>query len=191
MDLHRALTDAVEIAGEPLLPVPDTAAELLTEVQAPPRLGAHLRLVHDVAHRLTASLGRLDYNRTAVLFGAATHDIGKVEHPEELSGPGSKHEPAGYALLIRFGVPDEFARFARTHASWTLPGLTVDDLLVSVADKVWKAKRVTELEDLVVRQLAEATGTDMWEAFLVLDEVLGSLAQHADERLAVQANYPI
>jgi len=28
-------------------------------------------------------------------MGAALHDIGKVLHPEELSGPGNAHEIAG------------------------------------------------------------------------------------------------
>jgi hypothetical protein len=30
--------------------------------------------------------------RDAVLFGAATHDIGKTVHIDELSGPRSAHE---------------------------------------------------------------------------------------------------
>jgi hypothetical protein len=45
-------------------------------------------------------------------------DVGKVVHREELSGPGSAHEPAGYELLVAHGVAPERARFARTHAVW-------------------------------------------------------------------------
>lgn len=59
------------------------------------------------------------FDRGAVLYGAASHDIGKVIHVGELTGPGSKHEGAGYALLIAHGVPPQMARFARTHGSWT------------------------------------------------------------------------
>ncbi|MFG1955016.1 HD domain-containing protein [Micromonospora sp. NPDC048830] len=109
-------------------------------------VAAHLRAVHDVAVRLTDAVAdrfpQLGMDRSAVLFGAATHDIGKVLHPEELSGPGSAHEHAGHELLLRRGVDESLARFARTHASWHLAGVGVDDLLVSLADKVWKGKRV-------------------------------------------------
>ena len=47
-----------------------------------------------------------------MLFGAATHDVGKVLQPSELSGPGSAHEPAGHALLLAHGVPERLARIA-------------------------------------------------------------------------------
>jgi hypothetical protein len=38
--------------------LPGTAAELLHDLEAPARLGAHLRLVHDVAWSLTDAVGR-------------------------------------------------------------------------------------------------------------------------------------
>ena len=41
----------------------------------------------------------------SILFGAATHDIGKVLHPEELRQPGREHESAGASLLAQYGVP--------------------------------------------------------------------------------------
>jgi hypothetical protein len=168
---------------------------LLELYRAPPRLAAHLRLVRDVADELTGALAReapaFSFVREAVLFGAASHDIGKVMHVAELSGPGSAHEAAGYEILRQHGVPEEFARFARTHASWTAPDVTIEDLLVSLADKVWKAKRVTDLENLVVARLAEATGREAWQAFMDLDGVLDRLASDADDRLAFQAAYPI
>jgi hypothetical protein len=107
-----------------------------------------------------------------VLFGAATHDIGKTVHPGELSGPGSTHEQAGYQLLLDHGVAETMARFARTHAAWTGPNITIEDLLVSLADKIWKAKRVPDLEQLVLDRLAAAAGQQPWEAFLALDTVL-------------------
>ncbi|MDG4821079.1 phosphohydrolase [Asanoa sp. WMMD1127] len=86
-----------------LRPLPVEVADLLVALDAPPRLAAHLRAVHDVACQLTTALRArypaLIFDREAVHYGAATHDIGKVIHPEELSGPGSAHEPAGHALL--------------------------------------------------------------------------------------------
>jgi hypothetical protein len=183
--LDRALTDSA------LRPLPGPAAELLRALDAPPRLGAHLRAVHDVAWSLTDTLGRLrpdlEFDTTAVLFGAATHDIGKIVHVAELSAPGHLHEEAGRDLLLRYGVPAHLARFAGSHGSWDSPAATLDDLLVSLADKVWKAARVPDLEERVSRHLGGAP----WAAFLALDDVLQELAAGADERLAFQGAHPI
>src|SRR4029453_486403 len=130
-----------------------------------PRLGAHLRVVHDVAWSLTDALGRrwpdLDFDTPAVLFGAATHDIGKVLHVEELSGPGSAHEAAGERLRLGYGVRGPRAPLGGTRcarraprrgpaAARTAPGPPLEDLLVSRADKIWKGSRVPELEQRVI-----------------------------------------
>lgn len=190
--LRRALT---EPGHPPLRPLPEPAAALVEQLDAPPRLAAHLRAVHDVAYRLTHWLQehypRLTFDRTTTLFGAAVHDIGKTIHIAELSGPGSAHEQAGYELLVAQGISPELARFARTHASWTLPDIGIEDLLVSVADKVWKAKRVPDLEQLLVDRLTAASGQQPWQAFLTLDDYLDSLAAGADHRLAFQSAHPI
>ncbi|MGW0581299.1 HD domain-containing protein [Streptomyces sp. NPDC002920] len=184
-----------ETSDPPLLPLPADVAALLAEVGAPPRLVAHLRAVHDVAAQLLEWLGRhcpgLTVDRAAVLFGAATHDIGKVLHTGELSGPGARHEEAGRELLLARGVPPELARFAGGHASWDGPGVGVEDLLVSLADKVWKNKRVADLEDLVVAELSRASARPAWQEFLALDEFLTAVGDHADRRLAWQATHPL
>ncbi|WP_405010461.1 HD domain-containing protein [Kitasatospora sp. NBC_01539] len=179
-------------APEPA-PLPAEAGALLTELAAPPRLVAHLRLVHDVALRLVDALGaELGADRHGVLYGAATHDVGKVLHPEELSEPGSLHEEAGRALLLLArGVHPDRARYAGTHASWTLPGISTEELLVSLADKIWKGRRQADLEDLVAGRLAGARRQPLWEAFLALDDVLGPLAEEAGPRLAYQASFPV
>jgi hypothetical protein len=126
-----------------------------------------------------------------MLFGAATHDIGKIIYIAELSGPGSEHEQAGYELLVDRGVEERLARFARTHASWNAADIGMDDLLVSLADKIWKAKRVQDLEQLVTERLAQATGQPSWEVFMALDDLLDHIAADADARLAFQAGHPI
>jgi hypothetical protein len=178
---HRALTDP------PYLPLPAEAVALVEAAGAPPRLLAHLRLVHDVAARISTWAGdRLPFDADAVLFGAATHDIGKVVHPEELEVPGRRHEAAGRELLLRRGVDADRARFAGTHGSWTAPGIRTEDLLVSLADKVWKAQRVPSLEQLIVDRLAAAGGIEPWQAFLDLDDLLDDIAAGADARLAFQ-----
>jgi hypothetical protein len=172
-------------------PLPPTASELLRDLAAPPRLAAHLRLVHDVAWSLTDAIGRrrpaLDFDTTAVLFGAATHDVGKVLHADELSGPGSRHEPAGERLLLRYGVPAHLARFAGSHGTWDAPGRGTEDLLVSVADTVWKGRRVVALE----RLLADRVGGVPWETFRELDDLLADVAAGAGQRLAFQAAFPL
>jgi hypothetical protein len=182
-------------AEPPLRPLPDQVPDLLISLGSPPRLAAHLRLVHDVACQIVDWLQQrhphLRFDRHAVLFGAATHDIGKSLHPSELSGPGSTHEPDGRDLLLHHGFNETLARFAATHASWTDPDVTLEDLLVSLADKIWKNKRVPELEDLVVTHLAQATSRQPWEAYAALDELLTDIGDTADQRLAFQVSHPI
>ncbi|MGW4382058.1 HD domain-containing protein [Kitasatospora sp. NPDC004531] len=177
-----------------LCPLPDEVLPLLAELAVPPRLLAHLRLVHDVAVRLVDGVAALcpalEFDRAAVLFGAATHDIGKTVHRAELSAPGSRHEPAGRELLLVAGVAPELARFAAGHAEWG-PQSPVEDLLVSLADKAWKNKRVADLEDLLVTALAGAGGGERWEVFLALDELLTGIGDGAQERLAYQALFPV
>ncbi|WP_244901692.1 hypothetical protein, partial [Streptomyces europaeiscabiei] len=159
------------VTDPPLRPLPERAVALLRSLDAPPRLVAHLRLVHDVAYGLVDRAERRypepPFDRAAVLFGAATHDIGKTAHSEELSGPGSAHEEAG----------------RRT-----------EDLLVALADKVWKNKRVRELEDLAVGRPAEVSGRPAREEFMALDDLLDlldPLGADADRRPAFQADHPV
>jgi hypothetical protein len=190
--LHRALTDP----GDPVLrPLPARARELLEELAAPPRLAAHLRAVHDVAWQLAdwveSRYPVLTFDRPAMLFGAAIHDIGKAAHVGELSGPGSGHEPAGYEILLARGVEPRLARFARDHGSWDADDIDFEDLLVSLADKIWKGKRVQDLEQLVTVRLATASGEEPWQVFMSLDDELGRIAADADRRLAFQASYPV
>jgi putative nucleotidyltransferase with HDIG domain len=185
--LRRALADPA------VRPLPPAAAELLEDLDAPPRLAAHLRAVHHVAHELTerlAALG-LDADRDATIFGAATHDIGKVRHVEELTRPGHEHEPAGQEILLQYGVPAELARFAATHATWREPDRTIEELLVSLADTVWKGHRIAALEQRVLDQLVATTRLDEWDAFLRLDDVLAPTAADADRLLAFQFSHPI
>jgi hypothetical protein len=81
-------------ASPPPRPLPEEVADLLQRLECPPRLAAHLRAVHDVAYQVVVWAERrgpvLAFNRDAVLFGAATHDIGKIAHIAELSGPGCR-----------------------------------------------------------------------------------------------------
>ena len=192
----RSLLRALhEDTSPPLRPLPGQVAELLQRLDCPPRLAAHLRAVHDAACELASWAEKgypsLPFSREAVLFGAATHDIGKTVHVSELSGPGSAHEKAGRELLLAQDVSADLARFAATHASWAAPGIGIEDLLVSLADKIWKGKRVPELENLLVTRLAEASGQEPWQEFVALDELLERISADAGSRLAFQASFPV
>jgi hypothetical protein len=168
---------------------------VLYELGVPPRLGAHLRVVHAAACEITEQLEKrfpeLEFDRDAVLFGAAVHDVGKTLYPAELSERGKAHEQAGYLLLLSCGVEERYARFAYTHAAWDGPGIGAEDLLVALADKVWRARRMLELEALLVVRLAAVSGRERWEVFGMLDEILDAIALEADDRMAFQSRHPV
>ncbi|MBX7218556.1 MAG: HDIG domain-containing protein [Blastocatellia bacterium] len=171
--------------------LPPQARELCEKLEAPFRLQAHLLLVHDVAVQLVKQMESafpgLEFDTESVLFGAATHDLGKALYPAELRASGHQHELEGPQILEKLGVPPERARFAYTHAAWKLdplPTLTLEDLLVSLADQSWKGKRPETLENQVVEKIRAAVGGEPWEHYEKLDAILTRLTQNADARLA-------
>ena len=172
-------------------PLPPEAARLLADTRAPARLVAHLTLVHDVAAtvivRLDVTWLGLAFDRAIVRLGAALHDIGKLVHPEELTRPGHAHEATGAALLRQRGFPDAVARGARTHARWAEerdPAL--QDLLVALADSLWRGRRDDALETAICANIAQRTGQEPWVTFAALDEIAVAIAAGADARLAWQ-----
>lgn len=173
-----------------LRPLPPEAEKLCRIFNAPARLVSHLTLVHDAACDLVAWLQRsfptVAFDRDAVLFGAATHDLGKVLHPNEITGTGNRHEADGPGLLVRQGVPPALARFARTHARWREPTILIDDLVVALADSIWKGQRDDVLEQEIVGRIAAAVKIERWDVWSKLDEGLTSIAARADERLEMQ-----
>lgn len=177
-----------------LSPMPPRALEALARWDAPPRLIAHLFLVHDVGLRLARALQPLPasaaFDLDAIRYGAATHDIGKALYPEELSEPGKRHEVAGEARLVEEGVLPERARFCRTHGvSVQSEALELEDLIVITADKVWKGKRVSVLEERLTQELSLLGGTEYWQTWSLVCEALDDLAAGADARLAWQARF--
>lgn len=165
---------------------PEEAYELLARLGAAPWLIRHHELVVEAAAILVAGVAsafEVDFDQERVLLGAALHDCGKVVHPEEMRGPGSRHEAAGEALLASRGVPGELARVCRTHADWGAADAELEDLLVALADKLWKGRRAADLEERVVQVLAGCTARPPWEVLILLDPVLESAAEGAAERL--------
>lgn len=172
------------------LPLPPDAVRLCEALAAPALLIRHLALVHAAAVELldglTASFPGLVLDRDAILFGAATHDIGKVLHPEELFGPGNQHEEDGPGLLEQHGVPPRLAHFARSHGRWHEVE-DLEDLLVALADNIWRGRRVEELEAKVAAVLAIAVDVDQWMAWSKLDAICEKIASRGEQRLAIQA----
>lgn len=119
-----------------------------------------------------------------IRVGAVLHDAGKSVHSEELVRPGCAHEPAGEELLLQHGATPNIARVCRTHAQWRELEVSLDELLVALADKLWKGVRAEALEQLVVERIAAATKKERWESFTQLDAMFERVAEDADERLA-------
>jgi hypothetical protein len=182
------------LSNPDLRALPADAERLLLRTCASPRLLAHLVLVHDVAFRLAEQIRQafpgVAFDLDAVRFGAATHDIGKVFHRKELVQPGKNHERQGVRLLLHLGVEKNRARFAYTHGNWaTVEDVTLEDLIVALADMCWKGKRVDELEAKVSTLLSRTSGKPEWQCFADLDRIVTSLAAGADARLARQQEF--
>ncbi|QNL97071.1 HD domain-containing protein [Treponema sp. Marseille-Q4132] len=175
-----------------LLSLPDEIESVFSTLGVPPRLYAHSLLVHDVANKLLEKINgtwkNLNINKDLVLFGAAGHDIGKSVYINELSEEGHKHEREGFRLLRSLGFSEEKSQFAASHALWS-ESSTLEELAVSLADKIWKGSRVAELEDLAAAKIAAVTNRERWEVFRSLDTVIQTITRGADKRLFFQNNF--
>lgn len=175
---------------------PPEALRIYERLSMSPRLLAHLVLVHDTAcklvERVKFAFPGVELDDDLVRFGAAIHDVGKTIHRDELTESGKKqHLKAGVETLESLGVPHHSARFALTHANWSGEEITLEDLLVALADKCWKGKRIEALELRTAETLSAATGRPAWECYARLDETLQELAEDAESRLAFQASFPV
>ncbi len=177
-------------------PLPPEVMDLLAKYAAPPRLIAHLTVVYDVATALITCVDalwpRLDYDREGVLIGAATHDVGKLIYPNELTGPGSQHEEIGPQLLRESGFSEVHARFARTHARWDREASAqLEDVLVAFADTIWKGKRDEALEQEIAWRVAQRSGEEIWEVYMKLDDIACELAKGAHDRILWQGTHAL
>jgi len=174
--------------------LPSETLGILAKYDAPPGLVAHLTVVYDAAitliQQLNACWPQLVYDQEGVLIGAATHDIGKAVYTHELTGPGSQHEVIGPQLLLESGLPENRARFARTHARWEQePDVQLEDLLVAFADTIWKGKRDEALEQAIAYQIAQRCQEESWQAYMELDDIACELTKNSDARILWQGRY--
>ena len=119
--------------------LPEEIKKILQKHNAPERLHRHLRIVSFTAANLLAEITKawslLEVDIALVKFGALTHDIGKVLQQNEIYEGGKKHELLGEKLLIEYGFSKDASRFAYTHGNWKAEHTTLEDLLITLADK--------------------------------------------------------
>ncbi len=84
------------------------AMNLLREFGAPGRLLRHVELVGEATDELLSGLHSegIEVNEQLVRVGVVLHDVGKTVNPEELYGPGSRHEAEGQRLMVARGVTE-------------------------------------------------------------------------------------
>ena len=103
--------------------------------------------------------------------------------PRELDDPGSTQEPAGDALLLARQAQPEVARCCVTHASWADAGVTFEERLVALADRLWNGKCEQALELAVIDEAAARRCQSRWDLFKTLDSVFEDIAAGGADRL--------
>ena len=163
---------------------PDDALEFLKELQAPEDLLRHAEIVRETAEQILGCLKlAIDViDVPVVLIGAVLHDIGKIKYPKELKEPGHKHEAAGYELLISHGFSEQIAYICIAHSQWQNTN-SHEALIVALADKLWKGKRVIELEEEIIKRVADVRKDDFWSIYGVLQTCFDDIADTATEHL--------
>jgi len=161
-----------------------SALAFLEQLGAPAHLVLHHALVAEAAAELLDFLGSYEafFDRQTIVLGAAIHDAGKVFHPGEMHAGGHQHELTGKTVLELYGLR-QLARFCVTHAGWDDDALALEDLLVALADKLWKGKRVSKLEQRCIKKLAEVSGEAFWDTYLEADEAFERVAGRGVDRL--------
>jgi hypothetical protein len=182
---QHEIEDAANVATRPLRTVAEAYA-LLEELGAPAKLLRHVSLVNEAADELLAHLGSIPFtvNTNFVRLGVALHDAGKILHLSELTTKGNQHEAAGEQLLIQHGVSSRLARCCRSHAQWTTMDCCFEELLIALADTLWKGKRNQELEQMVISYMGKHLENDQWELLVMMDSCFEKIASRADDRLA-------
>jgi HD domain len=162
------------------------AYAFLKELGAVDRLIQHVQLVGEAAEELIAQLQTLglSFDVEWVRLGVAFHDVGKILHPLELVEKGTQHEAAGELLLLAQNVDPKVARCCKSHGQWQNMECSFEELVVALADHLWKGKRNVELEHLVIDRAAGMLQQDYWDLFVVLDSGFEAIAAGGHIRLS-------
>ncbi len=161
------------------------AYELLKKLGAPRRLITHVKLVDEAAQKLIEEFESLKvpFEKSIVEVGVAIHDAGKIVHQNELNEKGNEHEPTGEKLMLENGVSPVHARCCLSHARYEEMEVSLEELLVALSDKLWKGKRVENLELEVIDRTAVKLGKERWDLFSTLDSCFEEIAAEGDNRL--------
>ena len=163
----------------------EQACALLETLGAGSALKKHAQLVLEAAAYLLDALARagIHCDRAYVTSGAILHDAGKILHPQELSADGAAHELTGERLLLGAGVCPRLARCAVTHADWQRADISFEELLIALADHLWKGSRNDALELRVIQCAADASRQDPWALYPLLMDVFDDIAAGSAGRL--------
>lgn len=164
---------------------PADARSLLANLGAPAHLLRHVELVGEAADLLIACFREngVSVDEGFVRVGVVLHDVGKIQHPEELTGAGDQHEPAGERMLLAAGVTPAVARVCLSHARWRTMPVELEDLVIALADKLWKGVRAPDLEESVLREAAVRSGRVFWDLFVPFDSCFERIAEGGHARL--------
>jgi len=167
------------------------AYNFLEKLGASPKLLLHVKLVGEAAEILIDELSQLKvfFDADFVRYGVAIHDAGKIIHHNELSEKGSLHETEGEQLLIENGVDAKLARCCQSHGKWETFDCSFEEYLIALSDKLWKGKRESKLENIVIDKTAKLLNRDRWEIFVELDSCFEKIAANGDTRLLRSQNY--
>lgn len=164
---------------------PAEARELLVLLRCNAALLARVDCAHAAAGALLDGLAPVVPNLDAdfVRLGAVLHDAGLVLHPSEISAPGDRHEAAGQRLLLARDVEPDLARVCSSHAGWSRMSVSMEELLVALVSRLWRAIRDASLEQAVVQRLSEGANIDTATLERSLVALFDSIAAGGDARL--------
>ncbi|WP_188150510.1 HD domain-containing protein [Teredinibacter waterburyi] len=161
------------------------AFNLLEKLGAPEHLKTHVTLAGEAADLLIDALRELgvEIDFEFVRTGVAIHDIGKILHTSEMTGPGSEHEPEGEKILINNGASPKLARACMSHARRDKMDCSFEELMIALSDKLWKGTRVESIELDVVDRAANTLQKERLDIFPELDLKFEEIASGGHERL--------
>lgn len=164
---------------------PEQALDYLHQWNAPLHLVRHGQLVAQVAIELVdlCQIDGLVVDAQWIEVAALLHDVGKIIHTEELHQGGILHEEAGQTWLRSQQVEESLCRICVSHGQWSQMECSLEELLVALSDKLWKGKRIAELEERVVRTIADKQNQAFWTLYTRWDQRFEELAAQGDERL--------
>jgi HD domain len=164
----------------------DDAYEFLQELDAPPHLIQHVKLVGEAGEILISQFQHLNlsFDPEWIRLGIVFHDTGKILYPVELIEHGNQHEAAGEKFLLDRGIDPKIARCCRSHGQWNLIDCHFEELVIALSDCLWKGKRNAELKHRTISKAAQILQQDYWDIFVKLDDRFEEIARGGDLRLS-------